>query len=139
MLRLKGLECLLLLLLAVPARHVSAVLSCSSSGSLYDDTSTCQKEDLNAAFGAKVDSCDSYGNVSGGIKIAHRVPPPFPLAGSPSPATDTVIIKWWGFGALCSFATIAGMTVRHQQLGSTIILITMVRTSDVMIIMVFIS
>lgn len=97
MLLLKGLECLLLLLLAGPARHVSAVLSCNTYGYLYDDTGACRKEEVNAVFGAKVDFCDSGGYVSGGIKRVHRVPPPpFPLADSPSPATDTVKMKWWG-------------------------------------------
>ena len=99
MLLLKGLECLLLLLLAGPARRVSAVLSCSSSGVLLD-TSCSQWEDINAVFGIEVDYCSS-GVVSGGIKRVHRCPPSsFPLADAPSPATDTVKIKWWDFGAV---------------------------------------
>ena len=81
MLLLKGLECLLLLLLAGPARHVSADFSCDSDGWLQD-TSACRKEDLIAVFGAKVDFCNSYGYVSGGIKRVHRVPPsPFSSCG----------------------------------------------------------
>ena len=83
MLLLKGLECLLLLLLAGPARRVSAVFYCNKDGLLYDDKSVCRKEEVNAVFGAKVDYCSSsYGTVSGGIKRVHRVPPlPFSSCG----------------------------------------------------------
>ena len=56
---LKRLECLLLLLLAGPARHVSAKFSCD--GVWLRDTSTCRKEDLNGVFDAKVTDCDSNG------------------------------------------------------------------------------
>ena len=58
MLLLKGLECLLLLLLAGPARLVSAEFACEG-GRLYDP-STCRKEDLIAVFGAIwLNGCDS--------------------------------------------------------------------------------
>eukprot|EP00729_Bicosta_minor_P013624 gene13624-6561_t len=60
MLLLKGLECLLLLLLAGPARHVSAEFTCTGDGFLVD-TSACRKEDLDAVFGAKVDVCNDHG------------------------------------------------------------------------------
>lgn len=54
---LKGMEglLLLLLLLAVPARHVSAVLACDKRTSDYQltDTSTCRKEDINDVLPGK--------------------------------------------------------------------------------------
>lgn len=96
---LKWLECLLLLLLAGPARHVSAVLSCDGDGWLWDDTRACQKEDLNAVFGARVDGCNIYGWVSGGIKRVHRVPPPFSPLRTRLLLHLTFKIKWWDFGA----------------------------------------
>ena len=98
---MKRLEYLLLLLLAGLAQHVSAEFSCnrdgwSVSGWLEDDARACRKEDLNAVLGAKVDFCSIVGYVSGGFKRVHHVPlSPFSLAESPSPATDTVKIKWW--------------------------------------------
>eukprot|EP00729_Bicosta_minor_P018924 gene18924-33729_t len=59
MLLLKRLECLLLLLLAGPARRVSAEFTCGggSGGYLDDDTRACRKGDLDIVFGAKVGWC----------------------------------------------------------------------------------
>lgn len=55
---------LLLLIAALTLQRGNAELGCDSRGRLWEDTSECWADDINRAFGGKLDGCiDGYASI----------------------------------------------------------------------------